>query len=432
MNTETKDENREKSFNRNVFTLIFGTSLAQLITFAAYPIVSRLYTPEEFGLFGIFISAAGLVSLIATGRYELAIILPDTLQKAYQLFRISFLLNLVTSTLSLFIVFALYFMNLNYGSGYYGLHELLLFTPAVVFLTSASNILQNWVIRHKNYSLLSSSKILLSAINNGLVILLGYTAMSYYGLLTGYLVSISAQSVLLLFAYLKQRQELRFDKELTRSMALKYKDFPKSNTIHALSDLFQNQGIIYFIAMFFTSSVVGLFAFTIRLMQAPMMLVVNSFSQVFFQKSSELMQKGEPVMPALKNVVIKVAAISAVIMIILMTAGGDLFALVFSERWRESGVFAGILAPWLCADFIRYSIAQLPLVLGKVKGIMYWSVTGNVLMISTFLISGANSNNIYNVFVSLSIVMTTYVLLLIIWIFKITKHADNRQKELIA
>ena len=80
--------NRIKSFfssdfNKNVFALAFGTSIAQFITYASYPIVSRLYTPQEFGVFGLFTSIAGMITLISTGRYELAIILPSSEKKAF-------------------------------------------------------------------------------------------------------------------------------------------------------------------------------------------------------------------------------------------------------------------------------------------------------------------------------------------------------------
>ena len=63
-------------FVRNVLTLITGTTIAQAIPIAIGPILTRIYTPEEFGLYGIFIAIVSIVSVVATARYELAIIQP--------------------------------------------------------------------------------------------------------------------------------------------------------------------------------------------------------------------------------------------------------------------------------------------------------------------------------------------------------------------
>ena len=38
------------NFNKNVFKLILGTLLAQAIPIAISPVLTRLYTPDEFGV----------------------------------------------------------------------------------------------------------------------------------------------------------------------------------------------------------------------------------------------------------------------------------------------------------------------------------------------------------------------------------------------
>jgi len=418
----------KSEFNKNVFTLIFGTSFAQLITFLLYPLISRLYTPSDFGVFGLYLSITGMVALIATGRYELSIILPSSNKQAFNLFGLSFIINTVVTLLSLLAVLCIFFFKIKFEGEYHLFNYVLYFAPLIIFLSSASNIFQNWFIRNKKFKLLSISKVLTSLSNNGFVVALGFISAGIWGLLTGLLVSLIIVLLYFTIKFLPQIKEeaLLLNKEGTKFLAKKYIDFPRANCWHALSDMFQSQGIIYFLAAFFTSNTVGLYAFSMRILQAPMMLIVSSFSQVFYQRASEMHNKNEDLLSLLKSTIMKMSFIAAPIMFILMVFGPDLFAFIFSEKWRQAGVYARILAPWICIDFIRYSIGQMPIVLGKIRQVLYWSICGNVIICLSLFVGGYFLADITHSFVLLSISMTIYLVLLILWIFKITQNAHKR------
>ena len=65
----------KSEFSRNVLTLMTGTTIAQAIPIAISPILTRIYTPEDFGMFALYMSIASILSVVATGWYELAIML---------------------------------------------------------------------------------------------------------------------------------------------------------------------------------------------------------------------------------------------------------------------------------------------------------------------------------------------------------------------
>ena len=66
----------KSEFNRNILTLMTGTTIAQAIPIAISPILTRIYTPEDFGIFAIFLAITLIIGSIANGRYELAIMIP--------------------------------------------------------------------------------------------------------------------------------------------------------------------------------------------------------------------------------------------------------------------------------------------------------------------------------------------------------------------
>ena len=97
---------RPKSeFSRNVLTLMTGTTIAQAIPIAISPILTRIYTPEDFGVFALFIGVVGVISVIATLTYEQAIILPKYDKYAINIFMLSLILILFTSIFSFIIIF---------------------------------------------------------------------------------------------------------------------------------------------------------------------------------------------------------------------------------------------------------------------------------------------------------------------------------------
>ena len=92
-------------FSRNVFALMTGTTIAQAIPIAISPILTRIYTPEDFGVFALYMAIASILSVIATGRYELAIMLPKKDEDAINIAALSIIISFFVSFVSLLIVF---------------------------------------------------------------------------------------------------------------------------------------------------------------------------------------------------------------------------------------------------------------------------------------------------------------------------------------
>ena len=76
---------RNTTFKADVLRLVSGTSLAQVISLLAAPILTRIYAPEAFGIAALFASITGILSVLACMRYELAIVLPDNDREAANL-----------------------------------------------------------------------------------------------------------------------------------------------------------------------------------------------------------------------------------------------------------------------------------------------------------------------------------------------------------
>ena len=53
-------------FARNVGKLLSANIFAQVLGFLVYPILTRLYAPEDFGLLNLFVNIGNILVLLAT------------------------------------------------------------------------------------------------------------------------------------------------------------------------------------------------------------------------------------------------------------------------------------------------------------------------------------------------------------------------------
>jgi O-antigen/teichoic acid export membrane protein len=145
-----KDKILKSEFNRNVLILAGGTAVAQAVPILISPILTRLYTPEDFGALAVFISITSIVGVIVNGRYELAIMLPEKDEDAINVAAVAFLFNVFVS--GLFFLFILFFGDwLLEVLNAQNLGKLIYLAPLAVFLIGVFNILKYTNNRFKLY-----------------------------------------------------------------------------------------------------------------------------------------------------------------------------------------------------------------------------------------------------------------------------------------
>jgi len=410
-------------FIQNTLKLVLGSGIAQVITFLVSPVLTRLYTPEDLGLFTFFISIVGLLALIATLRYEIAIIFPKEDSDAVNIASLSVIIAFGISFLLLILVLLYHFFLTGLIPLNPVLSRWLYLLPVLVFFLGLGNIFSNWMIRKKKYRFLSAGKIINSLGNNLTALFLGLIGIGAWGLLIGNFTGTFLFILFLGFCISRSGQFRRdeFDRSSVVNFARKYKDLPTSNTLQSILETLQNYGIIYLAKIFFSSTVVGFYALSLRILQAPLWLIGSSISQVYMKDAAERYNKNENLEELLIKTIKLSGLVALPVLIVLLAAGPWLFAFIFGSAWREAGVYAQILAPWMFFDFIRYCIAQSPLIVGKTRSMFYISVIGNVIMITCFCIGGWVFRDVKTGFLLISVFMSMYAIGVVLWIRTIVK-----------
>ena len=138
------------SFVRNSSLLVGGTLTAQILLVAASPILTRLYSPSDFGLLGVYTSMLAITLLLSSLRFDIAIPLPEEDVEAANLVALSLIIVVLVSLIIL--VFILVFRNiiaqilgLPLLTGY------LFLLPLGTLIGGAYNVLSAGLCEQKNF-----------------------------------------------------------------------------------------------------------------------------------------------------------------------------------------------------------------------------------------------------------------------------------------
>jgi len=367
----------KSEFSKNVLTLMTGTTIAQAIPIAISPILTRLYTPEDFGLFALFVAITSIFASIANGRYEFAIMVPQKEDDAINIFALGFIINLTLSfTLFIFILlFHDYFVGLlnNPAIGIW-----LYFIPLAVFLIGLFNILNYFNNRKKHYRVLANTSIIKSIVLAILQLSIGFVHSGVSGLISGQLLSQAVGNAKLLKNLLKDKLfMLKISKERMKSLALQYKDFPKFQAPHAFIHTISSNMPVYLFNAFFGATTVGFYSLSLRIIFSPFMILSGASAQVYNQKLSEVYNENGDSYGLTVSLLFSLLKKIIVPFLIIIIYAPAIFAFIFGEVWREAGVYTQILSLYLLLNILVSTISFIPSLINQQKKAF---IVGLVLM----------------------------------------------------
>jgi len=371
---------------RQVFGLGSGVIVAHLITLAVSPIITRIYTPEEFGLFALFNSLVVILSLFATGAYEFSIVLPEKDRSGKNLFKLSFLTTL-SFTLFCYIVL---FLSASYISEWTTLSiPFLGLIPLGVLFHAGMNILTYWFTRKEYFDEFARAKISMASGTGLFQVLIGFAGFTATGLLVGYIAGRVSSIFTMTWQKLGEVKQLfrEWKQPEIKRVAKLYRDHPKFVLISSLLSMAAIELPVFLITSLFGSQELGFYGLAFRVLMAPVTLVSMSVGHVYFQKLSDRKNQGHE----LSSYLLKMWGVLFVIGILPFTLlymfSEPLFAFIFGTDWFDAGTVASILSPMLLFTFIANPTSKSLLVLNKQK-IMPLFSSGSLLIRFATLFTG--------------------------------------------
>lgn len=358
--------------------------IAHIITLAISPVITRLYTPDQFGLFALFTSIVSITTLIATGAYEFAIVLPEKKNRAIQLFKLSVFGSILFSA---FLFFAL-LLGFPFWKEITSLSvSFLLLLPLGIFASSLMSSFNYWFNRNEYFNEFAQAKISMS-VGTGLFQLLlgaiGFTSIGLLiGLIAGRLFSAGTMAI-------KKIDDLHilftnWVKRDLKVVAKRYSDHPKFVLLSSLLSSFSIEIPVFLITSLFGSQELGYYGLSLRVLMAPVTLVSLSVGHVYFQKFAARKNKGEKLGPYILRLWAVLALIGILPFTLLFFFSEPVFVFIFGANWSGAGTVSEILAPMLFFLFLVNPTSKSLLVLDQQRIMPLFSAGSLIIRLITLL-----------------------------------------------
>lgn len=349
----------ENSLIKRVALIAGGTAAGQALVLAVSPLLTRLYSPEDFGVLAIYAALLSCLIIIGSLKYELAILLPDDDRVAASLVGVSaIILCCVCGLLAVILIPAA-----NQVAG-------ILRVPAVapyfwllipgLLGGGLYQVLNYWALRQKQFKRIAHTKLSQGFGTAGTQLALGFIS-GPLGLIIGDIVGrMSGTATLAVSAKSKEGYVLKQLNYLEmRGAAVRYRHFALYSGISGLVNTLGLQLPALLLTGMWGPGSAGFYALTQRILGAPMALIGRAIVQVFFAEAATLARSHDGSLTRLfDRTARKLALFGALPLSCTALAGPFFFQLLFGNSWRIAGDYAQALALMLGMQLVTVPLSQ--------------------------------------------------------------------------
>lgn len=370
------DLRRKGTFSRSVALLAGGTALGQVATIAVAPVLTRVYSPANFGVLAVYTSLLGLLAGVGSLRYDVAIPVAEDEESASDLLVLSLIL-LVGTGLILEGIVLLAGLRLGVLLGAPELTSFMWLLPLGIFGASVYQTLGYVAARHQDFNLVARTKLGQGIVQALVQLLSGLIGLNGSGLLVGDVIGrVTGSGALARFAWRNQSAVLKGTTvQSLKRTALRFRRYPLFSSGSYLLNSAGTQLPTLLVTSFYGTQVSGYFALGQRLISIPMVLVGQAVSQVYFAELSRLRREDPLGMLALFQTTIKrLLWLGGMPIALIGVVAPWVFAVIFGAGWKEAGVYTQLLTVMYLAQFLVVPISQSLNVLERQDLQLAWDI----------------------------------------------------------
>ncbi|ELP9499539.1 lipopolysaccharide biosynthesis protein [Vibrio alginolyticus] len=306
--------------------------IAQIITFAITPIITRLYSPEEFGVFNNVVLWAGFLLPIIALSLPTAIVLQKSNAMAMRASRACMTISLIVAV-GILLIIALLSISISVE-----LSSHLLLATLLAIILNCNDIFAYTLIRCGKLRTRGVILLIQALITGLLKIALGLSIPTYSALVLATILGY----VFCFLLFHKESSAVFKDFRIKDSTFLikRYKEIVifrmPQNLVTAANQLIP----VFFITYYFGAVFAGLYALSRTVIVMPFTVLGRAVQDVLYPRYVTLIQKQKKISNEITKVVIFSLVLSTLPIIVLWLYGTEIFKIVFGEKWTESGVLA--------------------------------------------------------------------------------------------
>ena len=374
-------------FVRDTGSLATGVVVAQLIGLAISPVLTRLFTPADFGVYSLVVSMSSIAGVFATLRLESIIPAVKSGTDAMRLMQLMFGLSCLTGlvALPLIVIFAkplAQALSLPVAG-----EATLYLVPVLLVALAFFSGIRAWCIRHGRFEAVSRGQIA-RAVCAALV----WLGLGWTGLAQGPGLALSAgqgAADLVFSGVLYQSLTRREWRTLISPRWGRIRTALKRNanmvrtlvSSQAIAALYSRMPIIV-IAAVFGPTQAGFYALAERVVGAPAALIANTIGDVYRQRAANAHRDGLPFDGLMRQVLVLTLALSVVPFVVAMALTPKYFGAVFGQQWQPAAFTMTVMLFGALVAFNSTPIDKAAIIVGASGYILTWHILRLVIEIA--------------------------------------------------
>jgi O-antigen/teichoic acid export membrane protein len=383
--------NSKGGFAHRVILLAGGSAMGQAVSVLAAPLLTRLYSPEDFGLLTVYASILSGVLGIASLRYHVAVPIARDDESTANLVALCVLIVVGMAGL---LGAGLWFFGdaLVTWTQAEGLLGYLWLLPLSFLGAGLYQVLSAWAIRNNFFGPLARTRL---GQGLGLVITqitLGLFRVGASGLLIGDAVGRAAGSLNLARLAWSEHRDVRGSVtfERMRQIAVRYRRFPLIQGPSSILNNLRGQLPTLLMASMYGGHVVGLFGLGQRLLTVTFFLIAGSVGDVYLNEAARMAREDPSRMMSLYWRTLRRSVVFVVPLLGSMALVAPwIFGPVFGPEWVEAGQYVRILAVLAVFEFLGRAVSSTVSVLERQDLDFVGDILGIVLIAGAFAIAAA-------------------------------------------
>lgn len=408
--------------NKKVYHLFFGVAFAQLIPFLFSPLLSRIYSPNEYALLGIMLVSSNIIFEFFTLKYDRTIVVSFNKIVSINMLYVCIFIAL-TFCVTLLILFSLFDIFDTLKVIHTDISILKIILPLITFEMSAVTVINYWFQRQQEFNKIVYVKILQMVSITAASVLLGIIDIRH-GLIWGYFIGWSISFVYGVLQLMRTKTlPYYIKKSVIYYGLLKYKDYPIFNILPSLLYVLALSFPYYLVNYYYGNTNGGYFNMCKQMTLIPLGFVATAFSQVYIKKISDRITHKQTLLPIIKNITRPLLIIALISCLIMVVFGEKLFFYVLGEQWATAGRFSQMYIFSAVAQMIYMSLSIIFPTMHMIKTeslikFLYF------LLISFLFLYG--SSDVYQFIMSYTLVETIFFLMCSLYLWFIVIKYDKQ------
>jgi len=415
---------RNNRFYAAVAWVAGGTAAAQIITVLTTPVITRLYSPADYGVLSMFVAILAVLQPLSTLTYSVAIPLAEDERLAYSVLKLCFLITLILSILLAAIIpvfgarIAAHF-SVAHAAPYLWL------LPICLFGAGLYEALSSWAIRRKFFTTIAHTKLSQGGSAATLKIGLGWLGVRPLGLLLGLLASSAAGCGSIASKLLKEEPHIltRYSWRAVADAAKRFYRFPLLRSWSRLLLSLNGKLPVFFVAALFGVEVVGQFGLAYSMINLPIVLVGSSVAKVYY---AEIARYGRSQPAEIRRLTMSVMRKMLLVGLLpigpIIVAGPPLFSLIFGPQWHDAGIYARWLSVVILGKFVSMPVMHCLDVFERQGMQVMLNVIRMVLITAVFMACKVLAVSAFATIAAYGVGLVTYSAVAILIILSVVHH----------